>query len=123
MMKKFLGIIVLGLLLSGNAYAKYELITSRENGNTYFLDIDTKKSVNNFTYIWSLVNIKNNNEFKSAEIYLQFDCKIGKQRQVTIVTWSDTMRTGNAKVGEPNKKWLASPPGSVGEDLFKETCK
>jgi hypothetical protein len=85
-------------------------------------DIDTKKSDNYFTYIWSLVNIKNNSEFKSSEIYLQFDCKTEKQRQVSVVLWSDTMKTGYPKIGEANRKWYVSPPGSVGEDLFKETC-
>ena len=60
-MNKILSLIFVSLLLSGNAYAEWELVSMRDNGNTHFLDFKSKKIDGNNLYIWVLSNHKNNN--------------------------------------------------------------
>ena len=123
-MKKFLYLIFFSLLLSGNVYAEWELVSMRDNGNTHFLDFKSKKIDGNNLYIWVLSNYKNNNyEFKSAKIYLQIECKTGKYRHASLVTYKEIMGKGSPSIEEPDQTWQASPPGSIGGDLVKAACK
>ena len=61
-MKKLLGIVVPGLLLSGNAYAEWayvETISRGDDGNKIkiYIDPETFKKDENYSYIWRLEDL------------------------------------------------------------------
>ena len=125
-MKKLLGILVLGLLLSGNAYA--EIIKIAGNPSTifyYYNDSVSKES--KYLYTWILGdNIKEPDGIsnKSYKAYVQIDCNLKRLKFHQWVYYTKPMGEGDTEIYTPDEiNWLSAPPESSWAVLITRICK
>ena len=131
-MKKILGIIVLSLLLSGNAYAQWIYINSgsiNDNGinlklDKYFENASIKKK-GGYTYAWTLINFDRKTKYGERSImsYQQIDCDLMRSKDVQVITKSGSM--GNGQLIETYNDvggWKAAIPGTSIETELNKIC-
>ena len=77
-MKKLLGIVVLSLLLTGNAYAKLEVINKSDEGSIYYIDTSTLKIVGDTRYFLMITDYAKpltESGNLSSKSYIEINCK------------------------------------------------
>ena len=133
-MKKLLGILVLGLLLSGNANADWTFAYTEGTVYTsdYYYDKETitKKDGGN-TYFWFLQDITNPTSDskekgeKSTAYHTEVDCKLKRYKWLQIIVYPKQMGKGKVmhSFSYNDDDWESAPPGSDRYILFdKKIC-
>ena len=125
-MKKLLGIVVLGLLLSGNAYA--DLIRVAGNSETkfyYYNDSVTKES--KYIYVWILgdnITEPDGISNRSYKTHAQLDCNLKRLKFHQWIYYTRPMGEGNIDYYTPDKiEWFSASPESSWEVLITRICK
>ena len=127
-MKKLLAIVVLGLLWSGSAKAEWEFIENLDNGNKFFADVKSFKTDSNYSYMWTLTDLKKpyihmNKEMRSYAEYNKIDCKLSRYGKLQYVFYEGQKGTGQPTPFQREEmKWLYPPPGSSGFNFIKAVC-
>jgi hypothetical protein len=128
-MKKLLSIIVLGLLLSGNAYAEWsyvETISRADDNNKIkiYIDPETFKKDENYSYIWKLEDLTIPfKDIKSTAFHHQIDCKLTRSKTLQYIFYTGQMGTGMPKpFVRDTIKWTSYPPSSYMSNLIKGIC-
>ena len=131
-MKKILGIIVIGLLLGGNAFAEWIYINSgsiNDNGinlklDKYFDNTSIKKK-GGYTYAWTLINFDRKTKYgeRSVMSYSKIDCDLMRSKDIQVITKSGSM--GNGQLIETYNDvggWKAAPPGTSIATQLNKIC-
>ena len=124
-MKKLLGIVVLGLLLSGNANAEWFYMTKlSDNEKNFYIDLDTYKKNGNQVFIWTLADwTVPYKGVKSSTMYEQINCSTKSSTTLQYVFYDGQMGTGKPEsFKRDNQKWRTYPPGSYMYSLIKVLC-
>ena len=125
-MKKLLGIVFLGLLLSSNAYAEWTLIATSKSDDEFYLDLKTIKKKSGNRYVWVLTDYKKPLEeyIKSAKQLLQIDCELDRFKMIEAITYTGHMGSGNLeRLDLDNPKWIGVPPGASWFTIINKVCK
>ena len=131
-MKKLLGILDLGLLLSGNAYAEWIYITSgsiNDNGinlklDKYFENASIKKK-SGYTYVWTLINFDRKTKYgeRSVMSYKKIDCDLMRSKDAQIITKSGSMGKGQIiETYDDVGGWKAALPGTSLDTELNKIC-
>jgi len=97
-MKKFLGILVLGLLWCNTSFAadfKWTRVTTSDSSD-WFYDKKTVFRVGSYKYFWQLVENKKRDEdgVKSTIMHAMVNCNNLKTRWITTTSYSESKGTG-----------------------------
>ena len=125
-MKKLLGIVVLGLLLSSNAYAEWTLIATSKSDDVFYLDLKTIKKKSGNRYFWVLTDLKKTIEGGnySAKQLIQIDCELNRFQMLQAFVYTGQMGKGNlTNINIDNPTWEWSSPGSVWSKIINKVCK
>ena len=124
-MKKILGIIVLGLLLSTDVYAK--LIKIAGNSETefyYYNESVTKESI--YLYTWILgdnITEPDGISNRSYKAHLQMDCNLKRFKVHNWIYYTEPMGGGDLDNFVADKiHWISASPGSSWEALITRIC-
>jgi len=127
-MKKLL-ILLFSLLISFNSYGEWVLVTtttvSDTKGSKIYVDKDTIKKKDGFTYNWELSNFSKtwSSGAKSAKAFTQSDCSLYRRKVLTIVFYNNPMGEGEINYSEEGPtEWHYPPPNSNGHNLIKYVC-
>ena len=119
-------ILILTFLFPVSSFADWTKITSSQEGDSFYLDVETIKESNGLVYYWSLVDYlkPQNAGFLSAKALYEVNCNIPrKERQLSISGYSTPMGKGNP-IDTDNKEqeWTYSQPNTITEMMIANVC-
>ena len=113
-------------MYSSVGYAKWIEVSRDVNGNAYYIDDETIRKRDGYTFIWELENYSKPNKFGdlSGKRYRQVDCNAFRFKYLTHVMYLKTMGNGTPSItiNEPDKDWRYAPPRTVNERILKVVC-
>ena len=122
-MKKLL-ILLFSILISFNSYGEWTQVTEADDGDRYFIDIDTIKEYGGYLYFWGLTDMlipMKNGDF-SYKYYTQGDCGVVRAKYLSSIWYKQPMGEGSGDTLTPFDKWQYPTPDSVGGVLLKYVC-
>ena len=126
MIKKLLGILVLGLLWCSVGFADWEKLGINESGQGMYFDPDTLKKHKEHFYVWTMTDYlkSGSSGIYSNKIHMQIDCISKKNKKLTYVFYKDQMAKGEVfSTLEGDGKWSSFASNSVGEKFIDNICK
>ncbi len=125
-------IILVGLLavVSGNASADWvKLGADLVGGFDIYVDPTTATRAKDIAHVWTLSDFKTEQSRSSGFRYLSakskydFDCKLGRSRVTSQVTYSGNMASGiSVDAGIASREWKPVMPGGVEDTSMKLAC-
>jgi len=119
-------IIVIGLiLLTSSAWAEWTFLIKIENGDTYFLDLETIKKNGHLRQVWSLMEYKPSPIYgQSGRMKLEFDCEKEQYKYIYISSHSGLKATGETLESYQYKddEWELIPPNTPMSKILKIVC-
>ena len=125
MMKKLLGILVLGLLWCNVGVAEWYKIGTTDRA-AFYLEVDRIRSDNNYVYYWDMVDLYERTDEGSLSVqrYIKGDCTIIRYKSLQYIFYSESMGSGERQMQDSQvKDWKYYPPGGIGEDILKKACE
>jgi len=127
-MKK-LFLLLFSLLFSFNSYGEWVLVTTTtvgdKIGSKIYVDKDTIKKKDGFTYNWELSDFSKtwSSGSKSAKTFIQSDCSLYRRKVLSMVFYNNPMGKGEINFSNQNaSEWQYPPPNSNGHNLIKYVC-
>ncbi|MDA8845673.1 hypothetical protein N9N60_03005 [Candidatus Pelagibacter bacterium] len=125
-MKKLLGmILVLGLLLNGNAYSNW-IESSKSNNGTLYYNPETLTKNEKTSFIWTLIDHKEiKDRGKSRKIHLEVNCINRKFKMHYMTIYKDQLGQGDIVEGfsiSEESEWTSAIPGSTLYPVIKVIC-
>ena len=123
-MKKFLGILVLGLLLQSNAYAEWKKLRTYK-GTTLYVAVDTIIKKNGYVYFWDMHNNDVLDKFgvMSSQTYYQTDCSLIRVKTLSYIFYKRSMGSGPSEQQESVvKDWKYPAPNTFMRIAVKFAC-
>ena len=125
-MKKLLGmILVLGLLLNGNAYSNW-IESSKSNNETLYYNPETLTKNEKTSFIWTLIDHKEiKDRGKSRKIHLEVNCINRKFKMHYMTIYKDQLGQGDIVEGfsiSEESEWTSAIPGSTLYPVIKVVC-
>ena len=124
-MKKLL-ILLFSLLISFNSYGEWIHVSiTTDSGNLWYVDKDTIKKKDGFTYFWSMHDYKKIDSFgnMSAQMFLEADCSLFRIKYLTQYFYKKPMGAGIPKTVKGDSNWDYLPPGSNMHHATEYACK
>ena len=128
MNNKFLNITLLisSVIFSSTSYAEWTKLTTSTDGYVFYIDYESIRKKDGFSYYWSLVNFPTSNEDKelSAITLRQGDCGLFRYKLLTQSHYKKYMGNGNPSKSEnyDNAKWKFAQPNSINYDALRLIC-
>lgn len=117
--------LVLLMMLSGSAWAEWQLVSSVKDGEVY-LHYGTIRKDGNMRKSWSLQNltIRGKNGELSRRIRLEHDCKNERYRMMTITSHSEPMAEGDMLFNDSlsNPQWKDIAPDTSMATILEIVC-
>ena len=123
-MKKLL-VLLFSILISFNSYGEWKEIGSSDEGDTFFVDIDTIKENGMYVYWWDMNNYFKPDKWgdKSSAIYSQGDCGANRSMMLSGIFYEQPMGEGsNEQYTPPNPEWSYPFPGTITANLLDYVC-
>ena len=123
-MKKFLGILVLGLLLESNAYAEWKKLSAYK-GVTLYVEVDTIIKKNGYVYFWDMHNNDVLDKFgvMSSQTYYQTDCSLFRVKTLSYIFYKGSMGRDLIEQQESVvKDWKHPAPNTFMRTAVKFAC-
>ena len=122
-------ILILSLIftvtLSSPSYAKWEKVM-RNSKAMFYIDVERIRKVDGYVYWWNLVDYlkPTKNGTMSAQVYIQGDCKLFRERILNDSYYNEPMGRGEvaSSNNKPDKDWQYPSPYSVPELILKKVC-
>ena len=113
------------LLISSSVWAKWELVGFDVEENIYYVDLSTKRVVNNFPRVWSLVSYpKVMLNFMSYRYLLEIDCKEERARVLSGTWFSEATALGKiVNSHDSSSPWSYIAPDSMNTKFMNLLCK
>ncbi|MDC3295875.1 hypothetical protein OAU69_03105 [Candidatus Pelagibacter sp.] len=126
MKKLFSTIVVLGLLLSGNAHSEWTKISSSDGAILYFDPVSITKDQGS-KYVWILIDQKiKENDAMSRKVHLQIQCGKGRYLIHQINLYEDNLGLGKIVSSVIDKSnlggWRSAIPDSLVYPVIKKIC-
>ena len=95
-----------------------------DDGNSYYTDFNSIKKNDGYVYGWDLVNyVEPDNGFMSVTSFWQSDCKIGRVRELSSTSYTESMGHGEYESDTPpNPEWDYFPPETIGSNFLEMSC-
>jgi len=122
-MKKLL-LLLFSLLLSFNSYGEWTKVTEDDDGDSYYIDLNTIKKNDGYVYWWDFVNyVEPYDGFMSLRGFFQGDCEIGRFKELSITQYTESMLYGEYESDTPaNPEWDYSPPETIIGHFLELSC-
>tara|TARA_Y100000590_G_C14936875_1_gene719713 strand:- start:107 stop:499 length:393 start_codon:yes stop_codon:yes gene_type:complete len=104
------------LVYSSNSFAEWTPIVTNAFNNNVYLDIESIKRMDKYTYVWTLEDFKNKkDEFGdlSKSIIYEIDCRKNLIQVIQIITHPKPMGLGFGKEYKFDDNWINPPPLST----------
>jgi hypothetical protein len=112
-------LLVSTVMFSSPSYSKWTKVTENARGNTYYVDFERIRKVDGYVYYWELMRFQQG----SIKSYHQGDCKLFRQKDLSISIDGRAMGNGIAKSFTYNdNNWEYPPPNSSIEIILKKVC-
>ena len=128
-MKKLL-IFLFSILISFNSYGEWTEVGTGaspvNDGDTFYIDIDTIKEHNGYVYWWDLNDRLKPTEYgiMSDKTYAQGDCGVNRFKYLSFISYKQPMGEGSGETfTPPNPEWRYPSPDSVGGIMLKYACE
>ena len=98
---------------------------TEDNESEVFVDPVTVQKDRHFRKVWELVDHKQSKATgeMSAQPLMEYDCKEGLQRRLTLTTYTEAKGRGNVLlVSLDARDWGAIAPRSAAESAYKIVC-
>ena len=99
-----------------------------ETATMYFDSLRTRK-MGDTSFVWDLHDLKagatdaSGNSYRSVMYAIEYQCRARKRRVLGIQRYSDAMGKGKAVEETMTGEWTATPPESLGGQLFDHICE
>jgi hypothetical protein len=99
-----------------------------ESASLYFDSLRTRK-MGDTAFVWDLHDLKAESKDGSGRAYrsvmhaTEYQCRIRQRRVLSVLLHAGPMATGAAVELVTAGDWEATPPGSVGGQLFDHICE
>ena len=115
-MKRFIFILLLSNFFPSTSYGEWTPIVTNAFNNNVYIDIETIKRMDKYTYVWTLEDFKNKrDEFGdlSKSIIYEIDCRKNLIQVIQIITHPKSMGIGFGKEYKYDNNWINPPPLST----------
>lgn len=117
------------ILLSGNAYADWTLVSTTTKGDEFFVDNQTLKREGASRRIWMMTNFGSPIDFSQQKVYsqkefIEFNCAEDKARTLTNILYSEKNGQGaiiDRLTLEPT--WSYPVPQTSFYTVAKKVCR
>ena len=119
--------ILFSVLLSFSSSAEWTKVGINTDRTTYYVDFERIRKVDGYLYYWQLMDYLQplGQEFLSAKIYIQSDCKVFRYKWLTLTYHKLHMGKDvgiNDKPVKEQQGWKYPSPNSIGEIVLKSVC-
>jgi hypothetical protein len=99
-------------MLSFNSYGEWTKVTEGDDGDSYYIDLNTIKKNDGYVYWWDFVNyVEPYDGFMSLTSFLQGDYEIGRFKELSSTSYTESMLYGEYETDTPdNPEWDYYPP-------------
>ena len=95
-MKKLL-LLLFSLLLSFNSYGEWTKVMEDDDGDSYYIDLNTIKKNDGYVYWWDFVNyVEPYDGFMSRTGFYQGDCEIGRSKTLSATQYTESTLYGES---------------------------
>lgn len=126
-MKKIAALLM--LLTSVPAWSQVWLpYAETESASLYFDSLRTRK-MGDTAFVWDLYDLKaeakdgSGRGYRSMMRATEYQCRIRQRRVLSVLLHTGPMATGPAVEVVTAGDWEATPPGSIGGQLFDHICE
>ena len=111
------------MMFSSSSYAGWTKIGENVKG-TFYVDIERIRKVDGYVYWWILNDYLKPDKWGnlSAKIYHQGDCKLFRNKTLSVSAHKEPMGGGTSEKLTPPEKWNYPSPNSSGELNLKIVC-
>jgi hypothetical protein len=122
-MKK-LTILLFSILISFNSYGEWTEVAENTTGDSFYIDNNTIKKHNGYTYYWELTNFKEpiGGKYFSTKSYVKMNCELGKRLFIQIYFYNKPMGNDYDSSYTPDEVWDYIPPGSTYSAVSRHVC-
>ncbi len=123
-MKKLL-VLLFSILISFNSYGEWKKIGYSNEGNTFFIEIDTIKEHGGYKYSWDLSDYLVPSKFGdlSVQIYKQIDCGVSRFKNLSFIFFKQNMGKGENRTFNPSEsEWQYPGPGTIAKSIINYAC-
>ena len=118
------------MLIASPAMADWSLTTISNNGDRYYIDLETIRKSGSLIRVWELNNFAEPREFaniqgvSSTRYRAEYDCKNERLRFLTLSAHAELDAKGKV-LGQDSKEgnWVEIPPNTTGRENLKVICK
>lgn len=127
-MKQFTLLCALGLLMSSNAFAGWQLVKETRE---YILYVDLDAAEKNGALVrldssqdFHKMQTLGEHQYLSSKSTTEFDCEKTLMRQIAFSIFPENMANGGALVSEdqPRLEWVPLQKGSAAESVWQKAC-
>ena len=118
------------MLIASPAMADWSLTTISNNGDRYYIDLETIRKSGSLIRVWELNNFAEPREFaniqgvSSTRYRAEYDCKNERLRFLTLSAHAELDAKGKV-LGQDSKEgnWVEIPHNTTGRENLKVICK
>ena len=115
------------VMIPSTSFAEWTSVTKNVNGESFYLDYERIKKNGGYIYFWRLRDFLKPDKWGdfSSKVYTQGDCKLFRNKPLSVSFHKEPMGGGTGEVLEPTGKWANwkyPTPDSVNETLLNEVC-
>ena len=112
---------IFSIIFSFNCNADWIQFGGSYNGNTFYVDLEKVKKIEEYVYWWQLIDKKY--APPSVKFYIQADCKKFRVKILSVYTYKKPMGRGEVESIKPPENWAYPPSNTPGEESLKAVCK
>jgi len=122
-MKKLL-LLLFSIIFSSTSFADWKLIGKTDVGDQFYFDTERIRQVDGDIYFWLLWNGSKPDEYGdlSYTSYMQGDCKIFREKYLSLSYYKGPMGTGSNQSGKFDSNWVYPSPNTWAEINLKTVC-
>ncbi len=121
-----LTILLFSILISFNSYGEWTEVAENTTGDSFYIDNNTIKKHNGYTYYWELNDFITplSGKYMSGKSYNKGDCGVNRVQILWLNLYKQPMGKGdNKKIrGDDDSKWRYPEPGTVNNSLLNYVC-
>ena len=119
-------ILILTFLFPVSSFADWTKITSSQEGDSFYLDVETIKESNGLVYYWSLTDYLKpiDSSILSAKILYEVNCNTPRKERALSASYYSTPMGKGTLIGTDNKEqeWTYSAPNTITEMMIANVC-
>ena len=119
-------ILIALLMFSSTSSAEWTKVMEDSLGNTHYIDFDRIRVVDGYVYFWDITDtLKPELTFSSSSAYRQVDCKLFRDKLLSIFFHKEPMAGGTGRHVSPTGEyanWYYPTPESVRAKMLLTVC-